>query len=92
MSKQDPSQKEKENRVTNPHDSDTGDATPDAPDHDNTEDDSAPVPAREEPDKPRDPLTDKDREWIKRKVAEIGPLTQEDREFLAMIFRNHRRR
>ena len=35
-------------------------------------------------------LSDEDREWVARIVDSLGPLTQEDREFLGMILRkNH---
>lgn len=38
----------------------------------------------------RDRLTDEDREWVRRTVANMGPLADEDRDYLALIFKNHR--
>jgi len=35
-------------------------------------------------------LSDEDREWVARIVDSLGPLTQEDREFLGLILRKHR--
>lgn len=35
-------------------------------------------------------LTDEDREWVRRTVAGLGPLADEDRDYLALIFSNHR--
>lgn len=35
-------------------------------------------------------LTDEDREWVRRTVAGLGPLADEDRNYLALIFKNHR--
>ncbi|XVQ08460.1 hypothetical protein ACQP1W_38780 [Spirillospora sp. CA-255316] len=36
-----------------------------------------------------DGLSDAAREWVRRNVAEMGPLSREDREYLAYMF--HRR-
>ncbi|MGH3327257.1 MAG: hypothetical protein ACRDPT_05575 [Streptomycetales bacterium] len=62
--------------------------------HDATDDDPAASAgtSREESSNRRARLAPKDREWVKRKAAELGPLTPEEREFLALIFRNSRRR
>lgn len=38
----------------------------------------------------RDLLSPRDLEWVEETVARLGPLTQEEREFLAMIFQNRR--
>lgn len=35
-------------------------------------------------------LSDEDREWVARIVDSLGPLTQEDREFLGLILRKYR--
>jgi hypothetical protein len=59
--------------------------------HGTAGDTGAPV-SRVESSNRRALLTPNDREWVKRKAAELGPLTPEEREFLALIFRGNRRR
>ncbi len=45
---------------------------------------------RDSKEKPEYELSDEDREWVARIVGSLGPLTQEDREFLGLILRTYR--